>query len=93
MLAGCFNDAIYDTSEADISPGDRVILYTDGITEAFDRKRKEVGEEKFGDLALKYIDHTPEEFLDNLIIEIQKYTGREQFDDDVTIIVADVVDI
>ena len=44
VALGIVPDAVYDVLETRLVPGDRLFLYTDGITEAFDAVENEYGE-------------------------------------------------
>ena len=52
MVLGVFPDAHYVSGEVRIASGDRLLLYTDGITEVRDANDEEFGEERLAD-ALK----------------------------------------
>jgi phosphoserine phosphatase RsbU/P len=45
MLLGALRDAVHPdtTLEVDLDPGDRVVLYTDGITDVFDARGEMLG--------------------------------------------------
>ncbi len=45
-VLGVFNDAVYEQGHTTIGSGDRVILFTDGVTEARDGNDEEFGEER-----------------------------------------------
>jgi sigma-B regulation protein RsbU (phosphoserine phosphatase) len=45
VVLGCFEEAISDepTQQVEIAPGDRLIFYTDGLTEVFNHRREMLG--------------------------------------------------
>ena len=69
----------------DVSPGDWIVCYTDGITEAMDDAQQEFGEQRFIDLVQKR--HTsPEALLRATHQEIHAFTGNGQQHDDMTLV-------
>ena len=81
VLAGM--DSIkYVEHEIQIEPGDKIFLYTDGVTEATNSDLKLYGEERLK----KFLDNNQslgvEDTIKNLKQDIDKYVGNaEQFDD------------
>ena len=73
--------------EADIEEGDRVILYTDGITEAFNQAREMFGEQSFREYIVENGAATAAEFSRGLYDTLRNWTGSDQFDDDFTLVV------
>ena len=72
----------YKQDEFQLAPGDRLLLYTDGVTEAHDRNNKLYGEDRLQ----KVLDSTGElpgeQVLEHIIVDINEYaTGVPQFDD------------
>jgi sigma-B regulation protein RsbU (phosphoserine phosphatase) len=51
-VLGVFSDGTYDQGTTPVSSGDRVVLFTDGITEARNARDEEFGEERLIDLAI-----------------------------------------
>jgi sigma-B regulation protein RsbU (phosphoserine phosphatase) len=51
-VLGVFGDAAYEQGEVTVGSGDRLILFTDGITEARNRDDEEFGEPRLVDLAI-----------------------------------------
>jgi len=44
MVLGLFEDTVFESDTIPITPGDRLFLYTDGVTEIVDAKGNEYGE-------------------------------------------------
>jgi phosphoserine phosphatase RsbU/P len=82
---GRFRRAEYRNGELRLSPGDRILLYTDGVTEALSPAGEPFGEERLRDL----LASSPDEILGRLAGWTGRRTG-EPLDDDVTIVVAEV---
>ena len=53
VVLGPFLDCSYEQDEVEMSPGDRVLLFTDGITEARNEAGEEFGEERLIRLAVE----------------------------------------
>jgi sigma-B regulation protein RsbU (phosphoserine phosphatase) len=46
MIVGAFEESVYDQGEIGLQPGDRLVMFTDGLTEAVDKNNDEFGEER-----------------------------------------------
>jgi sigma-B regulation protein RsbU (phosphoserine phosphatase) len=70
-------------------PGDMLILYTDGITEAPNIAAQEFGEERLAALALKIWKEggSPEQFMTEVVSAIDAWTTGEPHQDDLTMVV------
>jgi phosphoserine phosphatase RsbU/P len=53
-VIGVFTEAVFDQGEILLEPGDRLILYTDGITEAENATGEQFGEDRLVDLLASY---------------------------------------
>ncbi|MFJ6019490.1 PP2C family protein-serine/threonine phosphatase [Nocardiopsis alba] len=73
-----------------LEPGDRVLLYTDGVTEAHDREGRMFGLERFADFVIRAAaaEELPPETLRRLIHSIRDHQG-ESFTDDATIMLVE----
>jgi sigma-B regulation protein RsbU (phosphoserine phosphatase) len=89
MVLGIFPDNAYEQAEVPIGPGDRLVFYTDGITEARDGAGDEYGEDRLKDAALRTRAESIEAMKDTLMAEVNRFTGGK-FDDDATLIVVGV---
>lgn len=82
---GRFRQAEYRNGELRLAPGDRLLLYTDGVTEALSPAGEPFGDERLRDL----VASSPDDILGRLAGWTGRRTG-EPLDDDVTIVVAEV---
>ena len=86
-VVGLFPDWQCETKETCLFPGDTVVLFTDGVTEASNQHGEEFGMERLAD-ALHRHRHLPSHALLTAIAdELQGYSHEEQ-QDDITLIVA-----
>ncbi|QSE98382.1 PP2C family protein-serine/threonine phosphatase [Fulvivirga lutea] len=68
-------------------PGDIIILYTDGITEAKNMKGHEFGYERLQEAVTKTVNCTAEEIQKAIIDDLYEFTGTPVIDDDYTTVV------
>ena len=70
----------------DFNKNDRLVFYTDGITEALTSNKKEYGFEKLESFLNSNIDKTPPEIVKNLVSDVQAFTEDTVQKDDLTIL-------
>jgi serine phosphatase RsbU (regulator of sigma subunit) len=73
--------------ERQLNLGDTLLLYTDGVTEAFDFEEEEFGEERLVETLRQHRDLPPKELLDAIAGRVRQFSPQEQADD-ITLIVA-----
>lgn len=87
VAVGLFKGADFAGAAARLEPGDVLVLYTDGITEAINGDEDEFGEERLETLIIKHAD-LPAQALADLIMEtIIAFAGDEELFDDATLVV------
>jgi sigma-B regulation protein RsbU (phosphoserine phosphatase) len=69
----------------DLGPGDRVVLYTDGVVEAMDDKHEEYGDDRFNMVCQKVGDRNSNQFINILVGDLNKHQGKADQHDDITI--------
>jgi serine phosphatase RsbU (regulator of sigma subunit) len=91
LVLGLFPDASYPTGEAAFEPGDRVVLYTDGVTEARDGSGAWFGDHELRTFVAAHRGATAAAFGDALLAHLRRWAGRngDSFDDDVTVVAID----
>ena len=91
LVLGLFPDASYPMEEIPFDSGDRVVLYTDGVTEVRDASGAWFGDRELRSLVAAHRNGTTSQFLDALMMSLRRWSGRDasSFEDDVTVIVID----
>jgi sigma-B regulation protein RsbU (phosphoserine phosphatase) len=93
LMLGPFPEATYQTTTRPLRPGDRLLLYTDGIIEAMDSAREPWGEERLRGLMETTDGHGPEGLADAILAAVADWTGTrpgQALDDDLTVVVIDI---
>src|SRR5262252_3430069 len=88
-LLGLFKEWDCSIQEQELSTGDVLALYTDGITEATDGQGEEFGELSLIEALRQNRDRTCQSMLTAIVDEVRRFSPSEQ-NDDITAIVAKV---
>lgn len=83
---GIIDEFSYSTSEHILSDGESVLLYTDGIFEAYNASEEMYGEERLEDFMQRKLQLNPEQLMDDVIRDVLRFTGSEDFEDDVCLL-------
>ena len=89
MVLGVFPDTAYEQAEVPLAAADRLVFYTDGITEARNQDGDEYGEERLTAAAVEARKLAPEAMKDALLGAVNSFTGG-RFEDDATLIVVGI---
>ena len=85
-VLGVFNDATYQQGHVAIASGDRVVLFTDGVTEAHNAEDEEFGEDRLMECAVANRACSAPALQSRLAEEVSTFTSGA-FQDDATLIV------
>ena len=88
VLAG-MEGICYRTGELTLSPGDRIFLYTDGVTEATNLNNELYGEERLYEFMNKNVCEEPKNLLPLLKNNIDEFVGEAPQFDDITMLICD----
>src|SRR5215472_14176376 len=86
-LLGLFRDWDCAMGEQELSPGDVLVLYTDGITEARNEHGEEFGEGCLIELLWQHRELSSQALLTVVVDGVQRFSSQEQCDD-ITAIIA-----
>ena len=88
MILGVMKtDYAYKSEEIKLQPGDTLIMFTDGITEAMDKARNEYSDERLEQLAVKLYKKSAQEILDAIRDDVESFTKGATQSDDITLLV------
>ena len=90
LILGVKRNVSSRRSRTGCSTGDLLLLYTDGITEAENHDGRFFGEERLCGLLNEFHALSPEQIIDNLLHQVRLFTGMQNFNDDVSLVVMQV---
>ena len=79
-------DFVASTS-VELNLGDVVVLYTDGITEAFDINKVQYGLERLVEIVKQNRQHSSVEIKEAAIADVKRHIGEQKVYDDITLVV------
>ncbi|MBN1480632.1 response regulator [candidate division KSB1 bacterium] len=85
LVLGVFANASYQTKTIQLAPGDGLLLYTDGITEAMGPHNEEYGEERLNH-SLQVPIKSAKETTQTLIDSVKNFSGGRAQSDDMTVL-------
>lgn len=87
LLLGLFPEARYEMGEVAFGPDDALLLYSDGISEAFDLRGEQYGEERLMELWGKLAIRPAADAVRGMFDELERYRGSAPQSDDMTVVV------
>lgn len=88
MILGVLKtDIPYHDGVVNIEPGDVLVLFTDGVTEAMDENDREFGEERLHQIVFKSKHEPAKTILARIVEEVQQHSKRVMQSDDITLLV------
>ncbi len=91
MLLGLFESDDYPDHQTELAPGDRLLFYTDGVTEARDGKRQMYGNWRLAQIFRDRHDGDADALVSWLIEDLETFRGGYVFDDDIALLCVDVL--
>ena len=86
FIVGVFDDFVYTKSTLKLEPGDAIILYTDGVTEAFNEERQQFGEKGLEKTLKSVPGADSKEIIEAIKEDVTEFSGNEPQSDDITIL-------
>ncbi len=87
LLLGALEGSIYSDGLIEFKPGDLLLIFSDGISEARSPSEEEFGEDILPDLILKHIDENAIDIIDHIMDEACRFSESSARHDDMTMVV------
>jgi serine phosphatase RsbU (regulator of sigma subunit) len=85
MVLGVMADTLVETRQAEIAPTDRLLLFTDGFSEAFNKKDEEYGEERLIESLVRVRTLPAPIVVERLTADVLSFCGSIPPHDDMTL--------
>jgi sigma-B regulation protein RsbU (phosphoserine phosphatase) len=86
FVLGAMEDAVYRTERIFLDPGDRILLYTDGVTEAMNREKAFYSEKRLMSAVERGKTASVEALIQEILRSVKEFTEGESLSDDVTLL-------
>ena len=87
LMLGIMEEIEYEQFEISIEPGQQVVIFSDGVTEAENDKGEFFEEDKFENWLLQHPSEEPQELIDKLLKDLEVYRNGAPQSDDITLII------
>jgi len=86
VVLGLFEHATYDEETITLEPGDLIVVFSDGVTEAMNPDSEEFTDDRLLDCANKHRGEPPQRVLDALLADVHEFCAGATQSDDVTVV-------
>jgi sigma-B regulation protein RsbU (phosphoserine phosphatase) len=83
-VLGLFDTASYEEETLKLEPGDLIVLFSDGVTEAMNAEDEEFTDDRLIACANAHRGEAPQQVLDALLADVHAFCAGEAQSDDVT---------
>jgi len=84
VVLGLFDAAFYEEETLQLMPGDLIVLFSDGVTEAMNAESEEFTDDRLIACANAHLGESPQQVLDALLADVHAFCAGEPQSDDVT---------
>jgi sigma-B regulation protein RsbU (phosphoserine phosphatase) len=86
LVLGVMDDVPYETVTTALAPGDKLLVYTDGVTEAQDINSKLYSDEKLLEVAEAHRSAAAGEMIDAVVKSVKEHVQDAPQSDDITVV-------
>jgi serine phosphatase RsbU (regulator of sigma subunit)/pSer/pThr/pTyr-binding forkhead associated (FHA) protein len=87
LVLGFFETATYEQETIALAPGDTLVAFSDGVTEAFNADEEEFGDDRLIAVVDRRRGDPPQTIVDAIAAEVRAFSGSVAQGDDVTVAV------
>lgn len=88
---GLFGNSTYASDCCRLNPDDIILLYTDGLSEAMNDRNEYFETARLPACLARNLREEPSRMLGELVADARRFSGREEFEDDVCLLAAQFV--
>jgi sigma-B regulation protein RsbU (phosphoserine phosphatase) len=85
-VIGAVEGMVYGEGRDTLEPGDLLLLYTDGVTEAMDVEERLFSEDRLEQLLTSMDTNDPDEVIENTVAAVKTFEGEAEQADDITVL-------
>ena len=85
-VLGVFDDISFRTGKIKMNPGDKLFLFTDGVTEAFNNREEVYGEERLESLLMQHLALPVNNIVSKAMESVKSYVDGAPQSDDITLL-------
>jgi Serine phosphatase RsbU, regulator of sigma subunit len=85
-VVGAFSFSQYEESRVELTPGDLLVFFTDGITEPENEYGEMFGEERLEELVCRNAQMEDQKIIDSILQAVRQWTGSDELQDDMTLL-------
>jgi serine phosphatase RsbU (regulator of sigma subunit) len=89
LMVGAFDFATFESNPLELLPGDIMLAYSDGLTEAENSTGEMFGEERLKEIMMKEAPQGAEILLKTVLAALDEFTGNHLQTDDITIMIVE----
>src|SRR5205823_2519874 len=86
VVLGLFEHASFEEEALTLEPGDFIVAFSDGVSEALNQAGEEFSDERLLGCVTANRAGTPQQVLDSLLKDVRAFCGDAPQSDDVTIV-------
>ncbi|MCM2358233.1 MAG: SpoIIE family protein phosphatase, partial [Geobacteraceae bacterium] len=90
LILGVKRKVVFEEKQVRLQPGDILLLYTDGVTEAANPDGVFFGEERLCTLLNEYHTLPPQQIMDNLLNQVRLFAGTPNLVDDISLAIMQI---
>jgi len=87
IVLGMMPEMAYQTETIKMEPNDRIVMFTDGITESMDANEEEFGENRVKKIIQEDVNLSAQALLDRIVNEAKQFSAEYMENDDITLVV------
>jgi phosphoserine phosphatase RsbU/P len=85
-VLGVFDDIIFHPGKIEMNPGEKLFLYTDGVTEAFNNQDEAYGEKRLENLLMQNLAKPVDTIINETMESVKVYVDEAPQSDDITLL-------